>query len=267
MTDRTVVLIAEANTGIGHATVQALLQSDRSYRIFLGGRDLVRAENAAMSLKDEASETNSEVDPIQIDVDSDASIVTALATISSKVDRVDVIINNASASFDSQIHKGQLTVRDAWNKCWNTNVTGANIITETFLPLLLKSKDPRLLFVTSGASSLADAADAHHLMHKVPPPGLPKPPSNSAYRSSKAGLNMMMLEWHRLLKNDGVKVWCVAPGLPSTGLGNEPERLRKSSGGDLSLGGQAILGVVEGKRDSHVGRVVREYGDSKIQAW
>lgn len=227
----------------------------------------MKAENAVKSLRSELPETNSEVEPVQIDVDSDASIVTALTTISARVDKIDVIINNAGASFDSQIHKGQLTARDAWNKSWNTNVTGANIITETFLPLLLRSKDPRLLFITSGASSLADAADAHHPMHKVPPPGLPKPPSNMAYRSSKAGLNMMMLEWHRLLKNDGVKVWCVAPGLLVTGLGNEPDRIKQRGGGDPSLGGQAILGVVEGKRDSHVGKVVREYGDSKIQAW
>lgn len=245
-----------------------MLQSDNTYHIFLGGRDAAKAETAAEALKSEiSSQSSSDVEAVQIDVDSDASIHTAVKLVTSKMDRIDVLINNAGASLDNQIQTGQLATREAWNRSWNTNVTGANIVTETFLPLLLKSRDPRLLFVTSGASSLTDAADPRNPMHKIPPLGLPKPPSVMAYRSSKVGLNMMMLEWHRLLKNDGVKVWAVAPGPLAPGLGGEAERVRQMDGGVTSLGGKAILSVVEGKRDSDVGRVVREYGESKVQAW
>lgn len=50
----------------------------------------------------------------------------------------------------------------------------------------------------------------------------------TAYRSSKTGLNMLMREWVRILRNDGVKVWCLSPGFLATGLGGAgPEALKK----------------------------------------
>lgn len=64
-----------------------------------------------------------------------------------------------------------------------------------------------------------------------PPAGWPKPPAglnNTAYRSSKTGLNMLMREWRRLLLNDGVKVWAISPGFLATGLaGAGAEKLKQ----------------------------------------
>ena len=140
-------------------------------------------------------------------------------------------------------------------------------MTQTFLPLLLKSTDPRLLFITSGLSSLELSADTNNKRYYVvPPAGLPKQMMATGYRSSKAGLNMLMIEWTRVLKNDGVKVWSIAPGLLATGLGGNPELLKKMGAGDASIGGTVLRGVVEGKRDADAGKVVREY-DSPVQPW
>ena len=122
------------------------------------------------------------------------------------------------------------------------------------------------MFITSGLSSLEGAADMTNPNQQIPPAGLPKPLVFTSYRSSKTGLNMMMLEWHRMLKNDGVKVWSIAPGFLATGLGGDAERLRQMGAGEPHLGGTAIRNVVEGKRDEETGQVVREYR-SPIQAW
>ena len=160
-----------------------------------------------------------------------------------------------------------MSTREAFNNTWNVNVTGAHIMTQQFLPLLLKSKDPRLLFITSGLASLESAADSGSPRYQAPPAGsLPKPMGTIAYKSSKVGLNMLMVDWTRILKNDGVKVWCIAPGLLATGLGGSPELLKKMGAKDPSLGGAAIRGVVEGKRDADVGKIVREY-DTPTQPW
>lgn len=160
-----------------------------------------------------------------------------------------------------------MSPREAWNRSWDVNVTGAHVMTTTFLPLLIKSADPRLIFVTSGASSLTDAADRNNRWNVVPPAGLPKPLSPVSYRSAKSGLNMLAVDYERSLRNDGVKVWAVAPGFLATGLGGDAERLKQMGAGDPRVGGDAILGVVEGKRDADVGKVVREYGDSNVQPW
>lgn len=105
------------------------------------------------------------------------------------------------------------------------------------MPLLLKSEDPRLLFVTSGTASVAETqrfdVQPFQRINASPEAGWPKPPMVNpiaAYRSSKTGLNMMMRDWDRTLKNDGVKVWCISPGFLATGLGGVGlEQLKKVS--------------------------------------
>lgn len=81
-----------------------------------------------------------------------------------------------------------------------------------------------------------------------------------AYRSSKVGMNMMMREWYRLLKNDGVKVWCVSPGFLATNLGFGKEKLKEMGAIDPSVGAKLVVSVVEGEHDSEVGKVVRAGG-------
>lgn len=154
-----------------------------------------------------------------------------------------------------------------WSKTWDVNVTGTQILTQTLLPLLLRSTDPRLLFLTSGLSSLTTANDPSMFFNKrnVLAPGWPKAgPVFTAYRSSKAALNMLMEEYARMLEVDGVKVWCISPGLLATGLGGNREALRRMGAGDPAVGGQLVRDVVEGGRDGDVGKVVNKDG---IQPW
>lgn len=88
-------------------------------------------------------------------------------------------------------------MREAWNHSWNVNTTGAQVMTATFVPLLLQSENPRLIFIASGTSSFAVAEVDNLPFNRAPAAGWPKtdlvPQNNvAAYRSSKAGLNMMM---------------------------------------------------------------------------
>jgi NAD(P)-dependent dehydrogenase (short-subunit alcohol dehydrogenase family) len=155
-----------------------------------------------------------------------------------------------------------------FNKSWNTNTTGTYILTHTFAPLLLASSSPRLLFITSGTSTLAEHANPALSVNKTPATkGWPKPPMEimiPAYRSSKTGMNMMMREWTRVLGGDGVKVWGVSPGFLATGLGFGPEQNRKMGAIDPAIGGNFVKDVVEGKRDGDVGKVIRKDG---VQPW
>ena len=76
---------------------------------------------------------------------------------------------------------------------------------------------------------------------------------------------MLMLEWERLLKEDGVKVFCISPGFLATNLGGiGAERLKQMGAGDPSLGGTFIRDVVQGQRDSDAGKVINSGG---IQPW
>lgn len=75
---------------------------------------------------------------------------------------------------------------------------------------------------------------------------------------------MMMREFVRILKEDGVKIWCVSPGYLATGLGLGSEINRKAGALDPSIGADFVRDVVEGKRDGDVGKVVRK---NDVQTW
>lgn len=236
MAEKKVILITGANTGLGLEVVKALCKQPTPYNILVGSRSLQKGEAAIESVKKEIPNTTSTLSVVQIDIESDSSIEKLFETVKSRYGNLDVLINNAGAGFDNEIQDGKLSIREGFNKSWNINVTSTQVMTTTFVPLLLKSSDPRLLFVTSGTSTITETEGpfAHPNLAKAnssPPAGWPKEESSlpiTSYRSTKTGLNMLMREWHRILKNDGVKVWCVSPGFLATGLtGVGAENLKK----------------------------------------
>lgn len=235
MAEKKVILITGANSGLGLEIVKALCKQETPYSILVGSRNVQNGEAAIENVKKEIPNTTSTLAIVQVDVESDDSIEKAFETVSSKYGKLDVLVNNAGAGFDRDIAQGKYSIREGFNKSWDVNVAGAQVMTTTFVPLLLKSSDPRLIFVTSGTASMAetekkDTATLARLNASLPA-GWPKDLGINpiiSYRSTKTGLNMMMREWHRILLNDGVKVWCVSPGFLATGLtGIGPEQLKK----------------------------------------
>lgn len=231
-----VILITGANTGLGLEVVKALAQSPTAYEILVGSRSVSKGEAAIASVKSEVPSTTSTFTAVPVDVESDDSITSLAADVTKRFGRVDALVNNAGASFDNDAASSAMTTRQAWNKTWDVNVSGAAVMTEAFVPLLLKSLgQPRLLFIASGTSSLTESMKTDGPMFSrlngSPEAGWPKPAimnPTTIYRSSKTGLNMAMREWSRILKNDNVKVFAVSPGFLATGLaGIGAEKLKQ----------------------------------------
>lgn len=95
MPSSTIVLITGANTGLGLETVKSLCRSSSAYTILLGGRSLDKANAAAKEAREEYPDTASTIEPIQIDIEDDASISNAFENVESQYGRVDVLLNNA----------------------------------------------------------------------------------------------------------------------------------------------------------------------------
>jgi NAD(P)-dependent dehydrogenase (short-subunit alcohol dehydrogenase family) len=243
--DKKTVLITGANTGLGLEIVKALYKTTESYNIIVGSRVVSNGEAAVADVQQEVASSPSSLSVVQVDLSSDESIKKALEHIESTFGRLDILVNNGGAAFDGDLRDGKMSIREAWNKSWDTNVSGTQVLTSGAIPLLLKSTHARLIFITSGTSGLSfterfDTA-ALQSINGSPPSGWPKPKEINpidAYRSSKVGLNMMMREWHRTLLNDGVKVWAVSPGFLSTGLGGLGIEQMKKVSKDISLNGR-----------------------------
>ncbi|KAF5864512.1 hypothetical protein ETB97_007343 [Aspergillus alliaceus] len=260
-----IILVTGANTGIGYETIKALLQSQNAtYHILLGSRSPEKGIQALKHLQTEVPTTKSSIELLPLDLTSDSSIETAYEAVRKSHGRIDALVNNAGAHFDGEALAGRVSLRESFIKAYDVNVAGTHVLTYTFMPLLLKSVNPRLVFVT-GLSQITQAAQSYFPTPALPA-GWPKEVDfeTIGYRCSKTALNMLMLDWNHKLKADGVKVWGVGPGFLVTGLGGMGEKVREMGAGHPRIGGVFIKDVVEGVRDADVGKLVNKNG---LSAW
>ncbi|MCJ1313229.1 hypothetical protein MMC25_006906 [Agyrium rufum] len=267
MSSPKIVIVTGANSGIGYETVKALLQSEKKYQIFVGARSLDKATSTIESLKKECSEsTSNALEPLEVDLTSDESIEKAMEKIKAGPGYLDVLLNNAGATFDIAHIQGKVSLRESFMKAYDVNVAGTHVMTYTFMPLLLRSSDPRLIFV-SGLSQITKASEGPYYPTPPQPAGWPKNIDfeTIGYRSSKCALNMLMVDWNFKLKADGVKVWAVGPGFLATNLGGVPEKAKEMGAGHPSAGGDILRRIAEGERDDDVGKYVVKNGG--ILSW
>ncbi|KAK3898727.1 hypothetical protein C8A05DRAFT_37682 [Staphylotrichum tortipilum] len=260
----TVVLVTGGNNGLGYEIVKALLESEKPYHILMGSRSLEKAQRAIDKLRGECPRATDKIEPMEVDITSDDSIEKAFQQVKASVGHIDVLVNNAGATFEPAYMAGKLSLRSCFTEAFNVNVAGTQVLTHTFVPLLLGSANPRLVFVT-GLSHITKAAESYFPTPPLPA-GWPKQIGfeTIGYRCSKTAVNMLMLDWNHKLRADGVKVWAVQPGVLVTDLGGLRDKIASMGGAHPSLGGQLVQSVIEGAKDADVGKIV---GRDGIEPW
>jgi NAD(P)-dependent dehydrogenase (short-subunit alcohol dehydrogenase family) len=213
----------------------------------MAGRSRQRLDKALSDLK--ATSPQGQLSTLELDVDSEDSIKRAAQQVSTNFGRVDVLINNAATGNVND------DVRTRFEAQLKTNVLGPRLVAAHFRPLLLKSKSPYSIYVTSGAGSLARVASM---------PDIPSPPNPDGYHVSKAALNMVMLQEHieSVKQKLGIKVFAVCPGFVKSNL-RGPKGVDGWGGieaGDPDVAGQTLLKVMTGERDEDVGKAIHKGG-------
>ncbi|WP_406817223.1 SDR family NAD(P)-dependent oxidoreductase [Mycobacterium sp. M23085] len=130
-----VAVVTGASSGIGAATARNL--AAQGFHVVAVARRADRIEALASEIGGTA---------IVADVTDDA----AIETMASKLQRVDVLVNNAGGA------RGLAPVADAdleqWRWMWETNVIGTLRVTRALLPKLIDSGDGLIVTVTSVAA-------------------------------------------------------------------------------------------------------------------
>jgi NAD(P)-dependent dehydrogenase (short-subunit alcohol dehydrogenase family) len=194
-------LITGGNRSIGLETARQLLQ--KGFYVYIGSRDLVKGMEAVDMLK---AEGLTHVKAVHIDMADEASIINARVEIGSETEVLDVLINNAGINGGlPQTATG--TDISVFREVFETNVFGLVLVTQTFMDLLKKSEQPRIVNVSSGGSSLTLNSDPSwkYYHHK-----------GAVYPSSKAALNMYTIVLAYELRDTPLKVNAVDPGFTST---------------------------------------------------
>lgn len=241
MSSPTIALITGANRGIGLSVAESLA-INHHYHVIIGSRNAADGQSVADSITDRGFLASA----IQLDITSDASTTAAVYYIQQTYGKLDVLVNNAAVFEFSEPAADLPTLRTIYRQTLETNLIGAAVLTEALLPLLKKADTPgpRVVFVGSEAGSLgrtragakldpgtySSSTDGDAVFHK-------------AYRTSKAGVNMLVVAYARELRDVGGLVNAVCPGITATRMTAVagPEVLAAMNAGTPQTGAQRIV--------------------------
>ncbi|MDQ0252972.1 NAD(P)-dependent dehydrogenase (short-subunit alcohol dehydrogenase family) [Evansella vedderi] len=191
--------ITGANRGLGLSLTKISLLN--GHTVFAGVRG---TEEAKIKELLELKETyNENLEIIEIDVQSEDSVLSALAQLKGKTDSIDVLINNAAILNERGKSIEELDM-EACRLAFDINILGPIRVVKHFLPLLEKGANQSILNISSEAASLTNSYSGDY-----------------AYGISKAALNMLSEKLHCYLRDQDIQVLSIHPGWMKTDMGGE----------------------------------------------
>lgn len=196
------VLITGANKGIGFETAKQMTQL--GYFVYLGSRDSAKGLDAINKLKGLGI---SNVALVEIDVTNINSIKQAKQELENRIEALDVLINNAGIG-GGQPQSISLVKIENLRNVFETNFFGVVQTTQQFIDLLKKSKEPRIVNVSSGLGSLTLHNSVLNPNYRI----------YDTYSCSKTALNAFTVMLANEFRNTNFKVNSVTPGYTATDL-------------------------------------------------
>ncbi|GII55162.1 3-oxoacyl-ACP reductase [Planotetraspora thailandica] len=147
--------------------------------------------------KDELEATAAELGcrAVQADLSGPEGAETLVEAVSAHEDRLDVLVNNAGASWGAPLDEYP---DHAFDKLWNVNVKGVFLLTQRFLPLLRAAATPE---------------DPARVINIGSVDGIRVPSMDSyAYSATKAGVHMLTRHLAGRLARESITVNAIAPG-------------------------------------------------------
>ncbi len=203
MKGRTCV-VTGANSGIGKATTTGLVR--QGAHVVMVSRDGPRGEAAQAEIQSVTG--NPSVDLLLADLSSQTAVRTLAAEITSSLDSLHVLVNNAGVLVSPRVE----TV-DGLEYTFAVNHLAPFLLTNLLLDLLTASAPARVVTVTSNAHRMGrirfDDLQGHNQFRAM-----------GAYSQSKLGNILFTYELARRVEGRGVTVNCVHPGGVNTNFGN-----------------------------------------------
>jgi len=180
-----VAIVTGTTSGIGYETCLSLARD--GFYTFATVRDIKKAEKIVQIAKKE----NLKIEIIELDVDDEKSISTAIQKILSKKQQIDVLVNNAGWGLFGSVE--DVPVKD-FRAQFETNFFGIISIIQKVAPVMRKQKSGVIVNISSVAGRI----------------GFPGSP---AYISSKFALEGLSESLRYELGQFGVKVVIIEPGV------------------------------------------------------
>jgi 2-keto-3-deoxy-L-fuconate dehydrogenase len=173
-----IAIVTGAASGIGFSCVKQL--TEQGARVF--GFDLTPGDLDSIATF------------VECDITSQSSVDAAFEKVSSQVDRVDILINNAGVGAIGTVEDA---TDDDWQRVFNVCVFGTARVTKKFLPLIRKSQNKAIVNTGSVAA----------------PVGIPK---RAVYSSAKGAIQTLTLAMAADFVSEKIRVNSVNPGTADT---------------------------------------------------
>ena len=225
-----------AGRGIGLELARQYVQ--RGDRVLAGCRSPERAS----ALRALLEQHGSSLSVIPLEVTDTNSIVQAVRQAGSVVDGLDVLINNAATNpgdAQSMGPNGQ-PILDASQavEILRVNSVAPVVVAQSFLALLRRGTNPRVVNISSGAGSLTSKADG----------------GEYSYAASKTALNMFTRVLAGNVRKEGVTAVMIGPGWVKTDMGGPNATLEPEESA------RGLLAVIDGLTIGDSGRFLRYDG-------
>ena len=187
-TDKKAV-ISGGTRGIGRAVAEALLERGALVTCVYGGDD-----QAAAEFRQAAARFGERLRVARLDVSDYQAAARFFAAFEEEFDTLDILVNSAGIRRDAVL---ALMKEEDWRRVIDINLTGGFVMSRLALPLMLKQKYGRIIFITS-------------------PMGRMGFPGQANYAASKAGQVAMARSLCQEVAKRKITVNCLSPGFIDT---------------------------------------------------
>jgi NAD(P)-dependent dehydrogenase (short-subunit alcohol dehydrogenase family) len=225
------VLVSGANRGLG-------LEFARQYaadgwQVYAA----CRAPNDAKELQELAAASGGRMHLLAFDVTDTTSVRGAAGALGGEA--IDILVNNAGVGGPRNEQLGRLDYA-AWERVLDVNTLGPMRVTEAFVDNVAKSREKKVVTITSGMGSIADNTSG----------------GSYAYRTSKAAVNMAVKSLSLDLAPRGIVCIVMSPGWVRTDMGGPRGTLSPAE----SI--HAMRGVIAGLKPGDTGKFFNYNGKS-----
>ncbi|WP_019832753.1 SDR family oxidoreductase [Sphingomonas sp. PR090111-T3T-6A] len=182
-----IILITGASSGFGRLTAEALARA--GHTVYASMRDIA-GRNAANAAEMAAIE-GSDLRPIELDVQSEASVEAAVARIIAASGRIDVLVHNAG---HMMFGPAESFTPEQFAQQYDVNVLGTQRVNRAVLLHMRAARRGLLMWISSSSSAGGT------------------PPYLAPYFAAKAAMDALAVQYARELARWGIETTIVVPG-------------------------------------------------------
>jgi len=183
-----IALVTGASQGIGRACALGLAKAGATVAL------AARNEAKLAEVQSEIEVAGGTAAAFAIDVAREESIKAGAKAVLERFGKVEILVNNAGITRDGLVLRMK---REDWDAVVGTNLTGAFLLTQALLSVMLKNRWGRIINISSVVGRTGQAGQVN-------------------YAATKAGLIGMTRSLAREVASRGVTVNAVAPGYIAT---------------------------------------------------